>query len=117
VDDSHKKRALTGVVRNVGLCKKGDVMPRVETQYFGPRQGGMMWIYCTTSETQKVADAAGGISAVTAVFANFVEPVILRIISSSAGLLSWKAKRCLDRGKLLMIECYGVIPIPREYEP
>ena len=91
-------------------------MARTEGKTFGPRQGGYMIIYCTKGETEVIADAAGGIKRVCGIFSAFVEPTTLAIIGGMAAFLSWKAKRCLARGKLLKIEI-GPFPIPGEYEP
>jgi hypothetical protein len=92
-------------------------MVRRESVYFGVRQGGVDTFYFDQQETERIAYMSGEVQVVTGIMTGLVDGMTMGVVSASAGILSRKARRCLSRGKCLKIELYGLIVVPREYEP
>lgn len=94
-------------------------MPRIEQReirsaYTVPKYVG--WIFFTEYETEAIAKASSATAKVTQLLHGLSVPH-LGAIHAMSGMLGWKARRCLKRGKCLMITITAGLPLPSEYHP
>ena len=93
-------------------------MPRVESievsKYLTVHY--LIRVFCTEAETGTIAQAASTTSDVLRIFSALAQPQIA-MLRGSAKLLSWKARRCLQHGKCLVITFSHGIPLFQEYDP
>lgn len=94
-------------------------MPRIETveiksAYTVPKYHAM--IFCTESETETIAAAASTASAIARALQGISETHLMMIRAMSS-VVRWKARRCLKRGKCLLITVTAGLPLLSEYHP
>lgn len=102
-------------VRN--RCEIGGTAIRFEYHSIGAPTGNFSIYYFTIDETERMANVAGNVGKMAQVLHSIDPSGAIMMFRLSAGLLSWKAKRCLKHGKALKIECYAWLPVPYEYDP
>lgn len=91
-------------------------MPKVVTYADAMSNHGSLYVFCTSSETEKIADATERAGSWMSIFSSVLDPVSMIGIRAVAAFIPWKARRCLKRNMCLMI---SVAPIStlHEYDP
>lgn len=81
-----------------------------------PRGGGLE-VRCTRSETEKIGGVGKTVGDWIWIFSSVVDPITLNAIRASAGLLSWKARRCLKHEKAIGFFVAAIFIFPFEHDP
>lgn len=91
-------------------------MPKVVTYADAMSNHGSLYVFCTSSETEKIADVTERAGSWINIFSSALDPASMIAIRAVAVFIPWKARRCLKHNKCLMI---SVAPIStlHEYDP
>ena len=91
-------------------------MPKVVSHATAMSNHGSLYVFCTSNETENIADATERAGSWMNIFSSVLDPASMIAIRAVAAFIPWKARRSLKRNKCLMI---SVAPIPtlHEYDP